>query len=358
MSSRHDVVIVGAGPAGATAARSLAEHGAKVVLIDRARFPRPKLCGGGLTPKAVALVPPTGLLAIQRWVDRVEIRSRIGRFEMAVPPIAVGMVDRREFDLALVEAAAAAGVDVREGTAVTGAADLEREVEIVTTAGKRVRAAALVVADGEPSRLARAVGLASDPVRRSWPSSSRHRLRPASEAIAPCSAVKCPAGTPVLPQAGSRECRCRHRVAVALHDLRADLDVFTRSLGLPVEPGSIHGHWIPMGLRRGRLVGGRAVLAGDAAGAADPLFAEGIAFALATGVLAARSVGAYLEGQATDLSDYERSVRATLGPRMRQLYAAARLVDWSVSLPLAALRASGRFRRRSAGFVNDFGRAV
>ena len=97
---------------------------------------------------------------------------------------------------------------------------------------------------------------------------------------------------------------------------------------------------------------------GDAAGAADPLFAEGIAFALATGVLAARSVGAYLEGQATDLSDYERSVRATLGPRMRQLYAAARLVDWSVSLPLAALRASGRFRRRSAGFVNDFGRAV
>ena len=81
----------------------------------------------------------------------------------------------------------------------------------------------------------------------------------------------------------------------------------------------------------------------------------GIAFALATGVLAARAIGPLLEGTATDLTSYDRSVHAALGPRMRALSRAVRLVDLSVSVPLAALRISGRFRRFSAGYVNDFG---
>ena len=103
------------------------------------------------------------------------------------------------------------------------------------------------------------------------------------------------------------------------------------------------------------MASGRALVAGDAAGAADPLFGEGIAFALATGVLASRAVGELLEGQASDLAGYDRAVRSTLGPRMRDLSGAVRLVDLSVSLPLAALRVSSRFRRFSASYINDFG---
>src|SRR5258706_3542151 len=110
MNGQPDAIIVGAGPAGATAARHLAERGARVVLFDRARFPRDKLCGGGLTPKAIALVPPAAQLTVQRWVERVEIRSRIGAFEMAEAHVKVGMVDRRDFDLKLVEAASSAGI--------------------------------------------------------------------------------------------------------------------------------------------------------------------------------------------------------------------------------------------------------
>ena len=137
MSSRPDAIIVGAGPAGATAARHLAERGARVVLFDRARFPRDKLCGGGLTPKAIALVPPAAQLTVQRWVDRVEIRSRIGAFEMAEAHVRVGMVDRRDFDLRLVDAASSAGVDVREATMVVGAVSRDDGVEITTASGDR-----------------------------------------------------------------------------------------------------------------------------------------------------------------------------------------------------------------------------
>ena len=67
---------------------------------------------------------PAAQLAVQRWVDRVEIRSRIGAFEMAEAHVRVGMVDRRDFDLRLVEAASSAGVDVREATIAGLAAGL------------------------------------------------------------------------------------------------------------------------------------------------------------------------------------------------------------------------------------------
>src|SRR5258706_16186824 len=166
MSSKPDAIIVGAGTAGCTAARYLAERGARVVLFDRARFPRDKLCGGGLTPKAIALVPSAAQLTVQRWVERVEIRSRIGAFEMAEAHVRVGMVDRRDFDLRLVEAASGAGVDVREATMVVGAVSRNDGIEITAASGDREQAAALVVSDVEPSRLARAFGLASFPGRR------------------------------------------------------------------------------------------------------------------------------------------------------------------------------------------------
>jgi len=359
MSSRPDAIIVGAGPAGATAARHLAERGARVVLFDRARFPRDKLCGGGLTPKAIALVPPAAQLTVQRWVERVEIRSRIGAFEIAEAHVRVGMVDRRDFDLRLVDAASSAGVDVREATMVVGAVSRDDGVEITTASGDREQAAALVVSDGEPSRLARVLGLASQPGRRLLALETDTPLAPhigGERAVLSCTvpggyAWYFPKGDHASVGVGTaRQSRIAH--------LRADYEKFTESLGLTVGEGRVRGHWIPVGLRRGPLVAGRAVLAGDAAGAADPLFAEGIAYAIATGVIAARSIGALLEGRAADLSGYERAVRTTLGPRMRELSAAVRFADLSVSLPLAALRASGRFRRYSVQRVNDFGGPV
>ncbi len=359
MISRADAIVVGAGPAGSTAARRLAEGGARVVLLDRARFPREKLCGGGLTAKALGLLPAGAGDVVQRWVDRVEIRSRVGTFEIAESLARVGMVDRRELDLRLVGAAAIAGVDVREGLLVTGARSGAADAEVTFAGGGHLTATVLVVADGEPSRLAASLGLRSSPGRRvlaleaSVPSTDA-ALR--DHAVLGC---RVPGGYAwYFPKADHASVGVGSSSATRQPRLRADLDIFAQSLGLRIERASVRGHWIPMGLRRGPLVTGRALLVGDAAGAADPLFAEGIAFALATGTLAARSIGGLLDGRTADLTGYERAVRAAFGGRMRQLAWGARLSDVSVSIPLLALRTSSGFRRYSAGFVNDFGTVI
>jgi geranylgeranyl reductase family protein len=356
MNGHPDVIVVGAGPAGSTAARSLAERGARVILFDRARFPRDKLCGGGLTPKATRLIPPSAVATVQRWVERVEVRSRFGSFEMSDSLSVVGMVERREFDLALVEAAAAAGVDVRDGTPVLSARADRDLIEVATAGGAVVRAAALVVADGEPSRLARSVGLESPSSRRVL---ALEVILPLASGIDGDRAVlgcRVPGGYAwYFPKGDHASVGVGTARPSRYASLRTDLDLFIRALGLAHAPSKVRGHWIPLGLRRGRLASGRVLVAGDAAGAADPLFGEGIAFALATGILASRTVGQLLDGQAPDLAGYDRAVRSTLGPRMRELSGAVRLLDLSVSVPLAALRVSARFRRFGAQYVNDFG---
>jgi geranylgeranyl reductase family protein len=327
-----------------------------VVLVDRARFPRDKLCGGGLTPKATRLIPQSAVATVQRWVDRVEVRSRFGAFEIGDSLSVVGMVERREFDLALLEAAAAEGVDVRDGTAAVSARAHHQGVEVAIAGGAPVGAAAVVVADGEPSRLARSVGLESPSPRRIL---ALEVVVPLATGIDGDRAVLgcwVPGGYAwYFPKGDHASVGVGTARPSRYTSLRIDLDLFLRTLGLPPAPPKVRGHWIPLGLRRGRLAHGRALVAGDAAGAADPLFGEGIAFALATGVLASRAVGRLLEGAVTDLTGYDRSVRSALGPRMRDLSGAVRLADVSVSVPLAALRISGRFRRFSASYVNDFG---
>jgi geranylgeranyl reductase family protein len=359
MIGQPDVIVVGAGPAGSTAARCLAERGARVILFDRARFPRDKLCGGGLTPKATRLMPEAAVATVQRWVERVEIRSRFGSFEMGESLSIVGMVERRDLDLALVEAAAARGADVRDGTAALSARVHAGVVEIATARGAVVRAAALVVADGEPSRLARSVGLESATSRRVLALEMRVPLASGIGGDRAVLGCRVPGGYAwYFPKGDHASVGVGTARPSRYARLRTDLDVFVRALGLPALPKRVQGHWIPLGLRRGLLASGCALVAGDAAGAADPLFGEGIAFALATGVLASRTVGQFLEGRAADLAGYDRAVRSTLGPRMREMSGAVRLADLSVSVPLAALRVSAWFRRFSASYVNDFGEPV
>ena len=121
---RFDVLVVGAGPAGSATALHLARSGARVLLVDKARFPRDKPCGGGLTGRALKHVPcdvDAGGRARRRsdgHARRVPRRRSRGR---ADEPL-IAMTQRRRLDLHLAEQAAAAGVDFRDGASVS---DLE-----------------------------------------------------------------------------------------------------------------------------------------------------------------------------------------------------------------------------------------
>src|SRR5947208_3333640 len=124
-----DVVVVGGGPAGSAAAITLARAGCDVVLIDKARFPRDKCCGDGLTAGALRLVERLGLdpSTIESWqpVDDVVVRSPSGR-EVTFPlprhrGLYAAVARRVDFDSALLDIARGAGVKVLDGHALVDA---------------------------------------------------------------------------------------------------------------------------------------------------------------------------------------------------------------------------------------------
>src|SRR3990172_8804987 len=138
----RDVVVVGAGPSGAHAARRCAEAGLDVLMLDAATFPRDKACGGIVTEAAVRLVGPDVLSIVEREAIGNELFydwRRIGHLEARVY-----CFQRRRFDHYLVRKAVAAGVELREGRRVTGVAVKPDRV--------------VVAADGEAHEASLAIG--------------------------------------------------------------------------------------------------------------------------------------------------------------------------------------------------------
>src|SRR3954447_5196767 len=113
---RYDAIVVGAGPAGSTAAYRLAAAGASVLLLDKATFPRDKPCGGGVTGRAARLLPFSIEPVVEDVVDRLDcgLRYRQHITRQARAPLAY-MTQRWRLDHFLLQQAAEAGAEVRQG---------------------------------------------------------------------------------------------------------------------------------------------------------------------------------------------------------------------------------------------------
>src|SRR5262245_21809938 len=156
---RFDVLVVGAGPAGSTAAYRLATAGARVLLADKATFPRDKPCGGGLTMRAVRQLP----FSVEPVVEDRTMRVRFGldftrRIERTVDEPLVLMTQRKRLDAFLVDQASNAGAEFRDGVKVS---DLMLDDDGVRAHvdGSQVAATHALLADGANGVSARAVGL-------------------------------------------------------------------------------------------------------------------------------------------------------------------------------------------------------
>lgn len=170
MTQRFDLAIVGGGPAGSAAAWQARQSGARVVLLDKAQFPRDKPCGDGLTARAVSYLQKMGLaeqVAKFHRVDGVTVYSP-SRWELSFP-VRPGMpnhghtVSRTELDTMLLEHAAAVGAEVRQSAEVAGPEVDEsgRVVGVLLKGGEKVRADAVIAADGAYSPIKRALRLDS-----------------------------------------------------------------------------------------------------------------------------------------------------------------------------------------------------
>ncbi len=313
---RFDAIVIGAGPAGSTAAFRLSRAGARVLLLDRERFPRDKPCGGGLTYRAVRELPVGVEPVVEDTVHRFELGFRYGkRFERNSAEPLVLMTQRRRLDAHLAEQAAAAGADFRDGTKAS-ALELDEAGGTVRFDGSAASAPIVIGADGVNGLSARSLGLGRD---RSHGVAlegnvayvhARAREDRRGRAVVELGTVPggyawvFPKGDHVNVGVGGWESEGPR--------LREHLERACAAYGLPAERlESLRGYRLPMrsagdGARRGR-----ALLVGDAAGLVDPLSGDGIYEALVSSRLAAESTLELLGGG--DLDGYEPRLEAALG---------------------------------------------
>src|SRR5437667_2559806 len=297
MVTMFDVAAAGPGPAGATAALTLARRGLSVALLERDALPRYKTCGGGLVGRALALLPPDVERVLERRCGQADLHLLDGNQHYRAtrdppgPPI-MAMTMRDRLDHVLASAAAAAGAALRAPCAVRGVTLGPRHVRLETDAGP-VTAAFVIAADGATSELAR---------RGGW-GDGRH-LIPALEyevrvddatldrfARVPRFDVGViPHGYAwVFPKTAhlSVGVLTTHRGAINLH---RQLEEYLGLIGLAPQATQRHGFVIPVRPRAGPLARERMLLVGDAAGLADPVTAEGISPAARSGGLAADAI--------------------------------------------------------------------
>src|SRR5690348_14086779 len=152
MSFDAEVIVAGAGPAGAVAARTLAAAGLDTLLVDRAAFPRNKPCGGGLTMRATRRFPwlTAALDGIDvHTVSKLHLEAPDGSVLKLDARTPVGILIRRvEFDHALVKAATAAGARLRERFEITQASQTDDAITLQSRTGETLRAPVVVAADG------------------------------------------------------------------------------------------------------------------------------------------------------------------------------------------------------------------
>lgn len=387
---RVDLLVVGAGPAGAAAAVHAARAGLDTLVVDRAVFPRDKCCGDGLTAMALRELEGIGFTpdAVPSWrtVAAATVRSPSGRertFPLPADGAYAAVARRTHLDAALVELARAAGARVADGCGLTGAAvsDGGRAVTADIEGLGPVTARWAVGADGMWSPLRKALGCDSPGYRGEW-----HAFRQYFRNVGPEAAEEMfvwfeadllPAYAWSFPLSGGRANvgfgirRDGRRRVGDMGRIWADLLTrphLRRVLGPGAEPESPHRSWpIPARIGRVPITGPRTLFVGDAAAATDPMTGEGIGQALVTGRLAAEAVIAAVNGtengseEARAVAAYQRSVRRELAAddRLARAFAAVLARPLTARAGLRAAGATGWTRRNFARWMfEDYPRAV
>ena len=307
---RDDVLIVGAGPAGAVAATLLARTGARVRLLDRARFPRDKLCGDTVNPGTLAALRRFGMAgALDSQglrIDGMVVTEGGVTIEGRYPDGLHGRaLVRRELDWALIDQARAAGVQFEPDVAVrralidTAAAQPAATGVVVAVRGseRTLRSRVVIAADGRRSTIAFGLGLARHPLKpRRWAIGAYFANVPRTEAFGEMhvrrggyiGVAPLPGGLtnvclvrPSQPADGAlRGAGALLRGELARDPLLADRFLDAQLLAPPVVLGPLAVDYV------GPAIHG-LLLAGDAAGFVDPMTGDGLRFAIRGGELAA-----------------------------------------------------------------------
>ncbi len=359
-----EVAVVGAGPAGSVAAQRLAAVGVRVVLLERATFPRDKPCGGGVSGRGLNVLARAGL---DEWASQfsapklLRLTSPDGQVLDVRPETGDGYcygrtIPRRLLDARLAQAAVEAGACLVEATRVRGVEWADGSRSSVVADGLEVSAQLVILADGSRAPITRRLGLTSGPaelvaVRRYFVGDAGpeermeiHFERP----VVPHYTWLFPLGDGMVNIGTATFTRRARRGEVSLREVLARFvadPTATEGRLARAEPvGPLRGHPLRTRLGGTRTHAERVLVAGDAAGLVNPLSGEGIASALESGELAATHALAALESgdfSAQALAAYSQALEA----RYKADWRAARILRLAVSVPRLLNRVFRRLRR-------------
>jgi len=323
-----EVLVVGAGPAGSIAAHQIASSGFEVTLLDRAKFPRDKPCGGGVTVRCESLLPFSIDPVVEDIINSAEIALRDEKsiFRESSQTLTY-MTQRSKLDAFLAEKAQESGAVFRDSELVQDIRSLAGDGFSVTTkSGTRILSKVVLGADGANGITANRLGY------------DRHL----GGAVALEGNIYFPEGVPerfahtvvlnfgyltdgygwIFPKkdhinigVGASRDSGGKRLTAALTRLAEIYGVDLRQIE------NLRGHHLPMRHSSAPLTQGGSALLGDAAGLVDPLSGEGIFAALSSGMAIAPVVGQYLTGQSSSLGSYATKLEKDLIPEIETSHA-------------------------------------
>ena len=322
--SLYDCIIVGAGPAGASAAYHLSRRGHEVLILEKAALPRYKPCGGGVSPQVAEWFDFDFEPVISQKVTRARYTWNLGEaieIDLKAP---IWMVRRNEFDHYLVQQAQKIGTRLLDQTKATGiefVSDGQKDRwQVMTSEGETFEGTYLIAADGGRGPMAKWLGFGD----------RRASIAGAIE-IEPKGAVE---NSHVVHfefgllkngyvwnfpkkdgySIGSGVFRTDRRKG---RDLVAPMAEYAQGFGIDGEAEPKFGHPVYIWNGNQRLHTQNAVLAGEAACIVDPLTAEGIRPSIFTGIKAAEAVDSAITGDPSALADYTDIIAAEIGREMK-----------------------------------------
>ncbi|WP_154857459.1 geranylgeranyl reductase family protein [Cyclobacterium xiamenense] len=318
----YDIAVIGTGPAGAMAAYTAAAGGKSVLLIEKEQLPRYKTCGGGLVFRGRSRLPFALDGTVEKECREIEVYFEgsdhyfLTRREQPI----ISMVMRDSFDSLLVDKAREKGAELLQQCALQGLQEEDEELLLQTSRGA-FRTRYLIAADGALSPTAKLAG---------WEDS--RKLIPALEyevEVNPADFERLSRRTrfdvDAVPYGYAWCFPKKNHLSIGVGclkkqkiNLKAYYAAYLEKLEIrEIRSASAHGFQIPIAPRQSGFSRGRVFLAGDAAGFADPLTAEGISNALYSGELAAQALVASGESVGQAGETYQRLLEERLLPELK-----------------------------------------
>ncbi|MCK9220464.1 MAG: geranylgeranyl reductase family protein [Bacteroidales bacterium] len=320
-----EVIIIGAGPAGTIAAFELAKQGISVLILEKAIFPRYKVCGAGLTHKILCEIPFDLSPVFETTINTICFSTGLKEvFTRTSPDPIIYCSMREKLDAFLLSQAVAAGARVIHGVHAQDVKQSINQVEVITRTGS-YRSKLLIGADGASSMVARVSGLRDNLLPGlAWEA----EIKTNSDAINRFSNTvfldwgSFPGGYGwVFPKkdhfsvgVGGPAHLSKWMMLYYQQFMNYFMDGLQNfSSSIPhYETSSLKSWPIPVRVKKSRFINDKVVVVGDAGGLTDPLTGEGIYYAIRSGKLAAEACSDYLQGKSSKMDQYSLSVNEAL----------------------------------------------